>query len=105
MGEGSGHWQALRAQPGSGTIGLHPPFGKSPDPERSTDTDGTPNNPVGTPIRFDLGFETDEPMNVIAARLVAAGYADARVDEQPFGSSVIVTDPDGCLVQIHPRSR
>lgn len=100
VSDGSENRQALRAQPGTGTIGLHPPFGVTPAPrERTAD------NPVGAPIRIDLGFETDEPMNVIAARLVAAGYADARVDEQPFGSSVIVTDPDGCSVQIHPRSR
>lgn len=97
---GSEHWQALRARPGNGTIGLHPPFGESPGVrERTTD------NPVGPPIRIDLGFETDEPMGAVASRLVAAGYADARVDEQPFGSSVVVTDPDGCSVQIHPRSR
>jgi hypothetical protein len=48
-----------------------------------------------------LTFATHEPLDAVAARLVEAGYGDAQVIVEDFGSLLSVTDPDGQEVQVH----
>ena len=56
---------------------------------------------VPSPGAVHLTFETTEPLDEVAARLVAAGYADATVVREDFGSMLGVTDPDGRECQVH----
>jgi hypothetical protein len=44
---------------------------------------------------------TDEPLEDVAARLVAAGSADAVVVHEDFASMLRVTDADGRECQVH----
>ncbi len=48
-----------------------------------------------------LNFESAEPLDQLAARLTGAGFPAEIVTEE-FGSSLVVTDPDGQQVQAHP---
>lgn len=48
-----------------------------------------------------LTFATHEPLSDLADRLVRAGYEDAQVAVEDFGSMLTVTDPDGQEVQVH----
>jgi uncharacterized glyoxalase superfamily protein PhnB len=48
-----------------------------------------------------LTFSTHESLDAVAARLVEAGYGDAHVMVEDFGSMLSVTDPDGQEVQVH----
>ena len=50
-----------------------------------------------------LTFATHEPLDAVAARLVEAGYGDAQVIVEDFGSLLSVTDPDGQEVQCTRR--
>ncbi len=54
------------------------------------------------PALVQLGFETSEPLDALAARLVAAGYQGAEVVEDEAGIKVVVVDPDGQRVEVHP---
>ena len=45
-------------------------------------------------------FATTEDLEVLAARLAAAGFPSTRTDED-FGSFLDLTDPDGMSVQVH----
>jgi hypothetical protein len=56
---------------------------------------------VPGPAAAHLTFATREPLDDVAARLVAAGYDDARVIVEDFGAMLSVTDPDGQEVQVH----
>jgi catechol 2,3-dioxygenase-like lactoylglutathione lyase family enzyme len=49
----------------------------------------------------ELAFEADEPLEAVAARLRAAGYAPEPILDEAFGRSVRVADPDGVMVQIN----
>ncbi len=80
----SGGWVSLTGAPES-TLGLHP--NASADPARAAG-------------RCELSFEADEPLEVVSARLSAAGYEAVIVDES-FGRSLRVVDPDGVTVQIN----
>jgi catechol 2,3-dioxygenase-like lactoylglutathione lyase family enzyme len=51
--------------------------------------------------RCELAFETDEPLEDVAARLRAAGFAPGPVLDEGFGRSLRVQDPDGVAVQIN----
>lgn len=88
--DGDQYWQGLRG-PG-GVVGLHMP-GEEPS---SRDTGA----PFGRQATVRLGFETVEDLGELAARLVAAGH-DARVVTADGTSSVRLTDPDGCHLEIH----
>ncbi|MFC7621261.1 VOC family protein [Microlunatus sp. GCM10028923] len=46
-----------------------------------------------------LSFETDEPLEAVADRLTAAGYAPSLLDAP---RRIAVTDPDGQLVEVWP---
>lgn len=103
VGEASAWWQELHGAPGAGIIGLHPPGPGLPLPAEDPRASGA-DRVLGPPAVIRLGFATTEPLDALAARLQAAGY-DARVREQAGVSSVRVTDPDGCLLEIHPLAR
>ena len=55
--------------------------------------------------RCELAFETDEPLEDVAARLRAAGYEPGPVIDEGFGRSLRVRDPDGVHVQINVYDR
>lgn len=86
-------WYAAYAVRGGddGLVGLHHPLGHA---------DSVIPGVVPGPCAVKLNFASPEPLDDLAARLVAAGY-DAAVCREEFGSSVAVTDPDGQQVQIH----
>jgi hypothetical protein len=56
---------------------------------------------VSSPAAVHLTFATDEPLDDLAARLVAAGFTDAAVVHEDFGSMLRVTDADGRECQVH----
>jgi hypothetical protein len=94
--ESSG-WQRLSGASGHGLIGLHagdPSDGVAHRPS-------APDDPVGPPALVKLSFETAEPLDTLTARLHEAGYADAHVVAEPGVSKIMVTDPDGCELEIH----
>lgn len=74
----------LTAGPGSGVIGLRA-------------VDGPSDSPYGP----DLGVETSEPFDALAARMQAAGY-EATTNEDSSGVWVGVVDPDGQTLEIRP---
>ncbi|WP_280382535.1 hypothetical protein [Nocardia wallacei] len=74
-------WAQLSA--GTGAVGLH-------------DFAVSKRRPAGS---TELGFATDEKLELVADRLRAQGYAYEIVDED-FGRSLRVVDPDGVTVQI-----
>jgi hypothetical protein len=94
-------WCTLRAgRRQGGVIGLHAPG------EHTTDapTDApilTEDTQAVRPALVRLGFETSEPLDALAARLQTAGYR-ASVAEDEVGTKVVVTDPDGQHLEIHP---
>lgn len=82
-----------------GVIGLHGTGGGS-DLDRAETPDEAPDE-LTPPALVRLGFETAEPLDALAARLAAAGY-QAAVVENEAGPQVHVTDPDGQHLEIHP---
>jgi hypothetical protein len=56
---------------------------------------------VPGPAAVHLTFATDEPLDDLAARLVAASFTDAVVVHEDFGSMLRVTDADGRECQVH----
>lgn len=94
QGPGDEWWQELRGPAGTGVIGLHAPHGEA-------STRPSPENPItGRDPLVGLGFETGEPLERLAERLVAAGH-EARLVQEPK-RSVHVVDPDGRQLEIHP---
>jgi catechol 2,3-dioxygenase-like lactoylglutathione lyase family enzyme len=90
-------WCALRGSPTAGVIGLHAPSGpRTPDAMAS--------GWLERPAAAQLGFDTAEPLDELAARLRDAGYDTASVLADQAGPKVVLTDPDGQRVEIHPRS-
>lgn len=55
--------------------------------------------------RCELAFETDEPLEVVVSRLVAAGFTPGPILDENFGRSLRVPDPDGVPVQINEHDR
>lgn len=93
-GEGSEWWQALRASAGSGIIGLHAPDG-------AIVTRPSAGNPItGRDPLVRLGFQTSEPLDLLAERMLAAGHG-ARLVMEP-APSLCVMDPDGQRIEVHP---
>ena len=56
------------------------------------------------PGTAELGFVTDEKLEVVAARLSAKGYRYSIHDED-FGRSIRLIDPDGVELQIQEINR
>lgn len=54
----------------------------------------------GPPYLVDLGFETSEPLDAFAARLMEAGYA-AQTVEGEAGPYVSLVDPDGVKIDVN----
>lgn len=50
-----------------------------------------------------LSFEADD-VDAVAARLRAAGFADAHVYDEAYGRVLALTDPDGAALHIDERS-
>lgn len=55
--------------------------------------------------RCELAFEADEPLEAVADRLRAAGYAPEPIVDESFGRSLRVLDPDGTWVQVNENDR
>jgi catechol 2,3-dioxygenase-like lactoylglutathione lyase family enzyme len=53
----------------------------------------------------ELAFESDEPLENVAARLQDAGFETGPVIDENFGQSLRVRDPDGVWVQINLNDR
>jgi catechol 2,3-dioxygenase-like lactoylglutathione lyase family enzyme len=58
-----------------------------------------------TPGRVELSFEAEEPLEVLAGRLTAAGFEPEAIVDENFGRSLRVIDPDGVLVQVNEHDR
>jgi catechol 2,3-dioxygenase-like lactoylglutathione lyase family enzyme len=74
--------------------------------ERWIEHDGTglavavhPADEAYRPGTHDLAFQTDAPLSVVAERLTAKGYKPEIVEE-PWGTVLWSTDPDGVRVQV-----
>ncbi|MEV6387412.1 VOC family protein [Nocardia xishanensis] len=76
-----GVWAQLSA--GAGAVGLH-------------DFSVSKGRPAGS---VELGFATDEKLEVIASRLREQGYV-YEIFGEDFGRSLRVVDPDGVTIQI-----
>jgi catechol 2,3-dioxygenase-like lactoylglutathione lyase family enzyme len=83
----SGNWTELNGS--GGTLALHI--------ARTAEQD--------VPGRVELSFETQEPLEVLAERLKAAGFEPEAIVDENFGRSLHVTDPDGVLVQVNEHDR
>jgi catechol 2,3-dioxygenase-like lactoylglutathione lyase family enzyme len=83
----SGNWTELNAA--GGALALH----------------AAASSEQGIPGRVELSFETTEPLEVLAGRLTAAGFAPEAILDENFGRSLRVTDPDGVLVQVNEHDR
>jgi len=55
--------------------------------------------------RCELAFEVTEPLEEVAERLRAAGFAPGPVIDEGFGHSLRVRDPDGVWVQLNLYDR
>jgi catechol 2,3-dioxygenase-like lactoylglutathione lyase family enzyme len=53
----------------------------------------------------ELAFEADEPLEAVAARLRAAGYAPGPILDESYGRSLRIADPDGVVVQVNENDR
>ncbi len=89
-------YMPLRAGSGSGVLGLH---AIDNDPPLGSPNSDDPMTPPAAAIH--LGFETGQDLQTLTSKLCQAGYADARLTGDP--THVVVTDPDGCAVEIFPR--
>jgi catechol 2,3-dioxygenase-like lactoylglutathione lyase family enzyme len=76
-------WSEMAAR--GGLVGLHSAQGG--EPPRSPDT-------------VELVLVADEPLEEVAHRLTAAGYAHEPIADEAFGRFLQVVDPDGLVVQV-----
>jgi catechol 2,3-dioxygenase-like lactoylglutathione lyase family enzyme len=53
----------------------------------------------------ELAFECDEPLEAVAGRLRAAGFAPESIVDESYGRSLRVRDPDGVPVQVNEHDR
>lgn len=79
----SGTWVSMIGS--GGGLGLH---------------DAAAGEPPRVPGTTDLSFESDEPLEQVADRLIKAGFEASIVDES-FGRSLRTLDPDGQQLQIN----
>lgn len=93
-------WQELVAERPRGVIGLHAPTG-----DEGTVGADAGDSPVGRPAWAGLAFRVEEDLTGCAERLRAAGWTDARVEVDPGPTKLVVTDPDGCRIEIHRAGR
>lgn len=91
-------WCALWGTGGAGGIGLHTPDRAAAEPLAAA------SGWLEHPVLVRLGFETREPLDVLVARLHDAGHDSAHLTADEAGPKVVLTDPDGQYLEIHPRS-
>ncbi|MGP5375106.1 VOC family protein [Brachybacterium alimentarium] len=97
--DGGNHGYRALASPGHGSIGLHEPSSGMV----ACRPGGDPGHPDLQVSLVRLGFETSEDLDELAARLSHAGYP-AHVVTDEGERRLHVTDPDGQVVEVHPRS-
>ncbi len=86
--DASPDWRPLRAGDHSGIIGLFP----------------TTDRPTGDgAVSTEIGVETTEALDAVAARLRAAGHPVAVVDDSG-PHHLVVTDPDGVELEVYAAS-
>ncbi|MFT4110992.1 VOC family protein [Propionicimonas sp.] len=90
-------WCVLEAGSQAGAIGLHAGRQGGPAPTEAPGGDW-----LDHPALVGLGFETAEPLDALAARLRANGHG-ARLEVDEAGPKVVVTDPDGQVLEVHPE--
>lgn len=83
----SGNWTELNA--GGGVLALHT--------VRSSQQD--------VPGRVELAFEAQEPLEVLAERLTAAGFEPEAIVDENFGRSMHLSDPDGAHIEVNEYDR
>lgn len=59
----------------------------------------------GNAGQCELAFESEEPLEQVAARVRAAGFDVGPVIDENFGQSLRIRDPDGTWVQINLNDR
>jgi hypothetical protein len=58
------------------------------------------------PRSIELSFVSAEPVEVVLARLAAAGFpTDSPIMDESFGRYAIIQAPDGLLIQINEHDR
>lgn len=88
------YWIGLRAGDRSGVVGIHAGEVATNDPRPEGDL-------FGPPYQVRIGFETSESIAVLAERLHDAGLDPTMIIDEP-DPRLVLTDPDGEEVQIHP---
>jgi len=91
------HWIDLRAGDRSGVLGSTPASSRRAIHATPTTCSDRPTWCV------DIGFETSEPLDVLVERLRSAGLDPTMITDGP-DPRVVLVDPDGEEVQIHPTS-
>ena len=56
------------------------------------------------PGRVEVSLVADDPLEVVIGRLAGAGIESTPIEEQPFGRSTVVRDPDGLAIQINEHA-
>ena len=51
--------------------------------------------------RLALSLVADDPLEEVVAGLAEAGVESTPIEDQPFGRSFVVRDPDGLAIQIN----
>lgn len=57
------------------------------------------------PGRVALSLVSDAGLEDVVDRLAAAGIEATAIEEQPFGRSTVIRDPDGLAIQINEHAR
>ncbi|MGC3992724.1 MAG: VOC family protein [Propionicimonas sp.] len=89
-------WCALLAGTEAGVVGLHAGRQEALAPAEPPGGDW-----LDHPALVGLGFETSEPLDSLVARLRARGL-NARLETDEAGPKLVVTDPDGQVLEVHP---
>lgn len=87
-------WIGLRGGARSGVLGIHAGEIEHRKPRPADDL-------LGPAYEVRIGFETSEPLARLGERLRAAGLEPTMITDGP-DPRVVLTDPDGDEVQIHP---
>lgn len=89
-------WIGLRAGARSGVLGIHAGEIETRHARPADDL-------LGPAYEVRIGFETVEPLTVLDERLRGAGLEPTMITDGA-GPRIVLTDPDGDEVQIHPAS-
>lgn len=89
-------WIGMRAGARSGVLGVH-------GGPIETRTARPADDLLGPAYEVRIGFETSEPLPELDERLRAAGLEPTLITDEP-APRILLTDPDGDEVQIHPAA-